>query len=135
MTGTYILVRLPHAGHSHCKAGIDVRQCVSVVWCTQVVAEYRGQQRAARQQHLESREVERCMERMVSQVAAKENAINHEVRVVSLTYHVTALCLTMLCCRSMLIPQLTGGLCSWPGPITHGFESKAKGAAESRAQA
>lgn len=51
----------------------------------QVVAEYRGEQRAVRQQQAESREVERCMERMLSQVAAKEHALDHEVRVVSAT--------------------------------------------------
>ena len=49
----------------------------------QVVADFRGEQRAARQQQAEFREVQRCMERMLSQVAAKEHSINYEVRVVS----------------------------------------------------
>ena len=51
----------------------------------QVVADYRGQQRALRQQQAETREVERCMERMLSQVAAKEHALDYEVRAVSIT--------------------------------------------------
>lgn len=51
----------------------------------QVVAEYRGEQRALRQQQVESREVARCMERLLSQVAAKEHAVDYEVRVVSFT--------------------------------------------------
>lgn len=50
----------------------------------QVVADYRGEQRALRQQQVESREVARCMERLLSQVAAKEQAVDYEVRVVSL---------------------------------------------------
>lgn len=49
----------------------------------QVVAEYRGEQRALRQQQVESREVARCMERLLSQVAAKEHSLDYEVRVVS----------------------------------------------------
>lgn len=51
----------------------------------QVVADCRGQQRALRQQQVETREVERCMERMLSQVAAKEHAQDYEVHVVSVT--------------------------------------------------
>ena len=51
----------------------------------QVVADYRGEQRALRQQQAETREVERCMERMLSQVAAKEHALDYEVRAVSAT--------------------------------------------------
>ena len=55
------------------------QRCASL----QVVAEFRGDQRGVRQQQAESREVERCMERMLSQVAAKEHSINYEVRAVS----------------------------------------------------
>lgn len=49
----------------------------------QVVAEYRSEQRAVRQQQAQAREVERCIERMMSQVAAKEHALDCEVHVVS----------------------------------------------------
>ena len=51
----------------------------------QVVADYRGQQRALRQQQAETREVERCMERMLSHLAAEEHALDYQVRVVSIT--------------------------------------------------
>ena len=54
-----------------------------VVHKMQVVAEYRSEQRATRQQQAESREVERCMERMMSQVVAREHALDYQVRVVS----------------------------------------------------
>ena len=49
----------------------------------QVVADYRGEQRAVRQQQAETREVERCMERMVSQVAAREHALDYQVRLLT----------------------------------------------------
>lgn len=49
----------------------------------QVVGEYRREQREARQRQAEARDIERCMERMLSQVAAKERMIDHEVRLVS----------------------------------------------------
>lgn len=54
-----------------------------------MVADYRGEQRALRQQQVESREVERCMERLLSQVAAKEHAVDYEVRVVSVAASLT----------------------------------------------
>ena len=49
----------------------------------QVVGDYRKEQRELRQRQAEAREVERCMERMLSQVAAKERMIDYEVRLVS----------------------------------------------------
>ncbi len=49
----------------------------------QVAGEYRREQREARQRQAEARDIERCMERMLSQVAAKERMIDHEVRLVS----------------------------------------------------
>ena len=51
----------------------------------QVVADYRGEQRALRQQQAETREVERCVEGMLSQVSATEHTLDYEVRVVSVT--------------------------------------------------
>ena len=51
----------------------------------QVAADVRTEQRLMRQRQAESREIERCMERMLSQVAAKEHMIDYEVRLVSLT--------------------------------------------------
>ncbi len=49
----------------------------------QVAADHRIEQRVARQRQVESREIERCMDRMLSQVAAKEHMIDYEVRLVS----------------------------------------------------
>lgn len=77
-------------------AGVAMRLKVQAtpVVLVQVVAEYRSEQRAVRQQQAESREVERCMERMLSQVAAKEHALDYEVRVVSTQPLQTILLLT-----------------------------------------
>lgn len=49
----------------------------------QVAGSYRREQRVARQRQAEAREVKPCMERMVSQVTAKERMIDYEVRLVS----------------------------------------------------
>ena len=51
----------------------------------QVVADVRTEQRAVKQQQVERHEVARCMERILTQLAAKERAIDYEVRVVSST--------------------------------------------------
>ena len=49
----------------------------------QVAGNHRREQRETRQRQAQAREVERCMERMVSQVAAKERMVDCEVRLVS----------------------------------------------------
>ena len=49
----------------------------------QVCAEYRAEQRAAKQHQAEQREVQRCMERVLSHVEAKERIIDHEITLVS----------------------------------------------------
>ena len=53
------------------------------VCAMQVAGDYRREQREARQRQAEARDIERCMERMLSQVVAKERMIDHEVRLVS----------------------------------------------------
>ncbi len=58
----------------------------------QVAGEYRREQREARQRQAEARDIQRCMERMLSQVAAKEHMIDHEVRLVS-TPNASASCM------------------------------------------
>lgn len=53
----------------------------------QVTAEFKAEQRAAKQVQTEQREVRRCMERMLSHVEAKERAIDCEVHLVRLCTH------------------------------------------------
>lgn len=45
----------------------------------QVVAENKAEHRATKQRQVEQREVQRCMDRMLSHVEAKERIIDHEV--------------------------------------------------------
>lgn len=60
----------------------------------QVCAGYRAEQRAAKQHQAEQREVQRCMERMLSHVEAKERIIDHEVTLVS--YGARCLCVVLV---------------------------------------
>ncbi|DBB01226.1 TPA: RNA demethylase alkbh5 [Trebouxia sp. C0004] len=59
----------------------DLAQTTFFAYC--VAGDYRREQRGARLRQAEARDIERCMERMLSQVAAKERMIDHEVRLVS----------------------------------------------------